>query len=112
MPQYSFWPTLPPRASAFSCVNYFSTRATLRRSVRRNVVDVGKPRGPVDQIIPRDDGSRAKFAGAQPPGGDFFAELGQANACRLRCFIHAIGNTLGHWPLHLRQARAPYELQR
>ena len=32
----------------------------------------------------------------EPLGGDFFTELGQADACRLRRFIHAIGNTLGH----------------
>src|SRR6187200_2794480 len=45
-----FWPTLPPRASAFSCVSCFRSRDTLRHGVRRNVVDVGQRRRPCFQI--------------------------------------------------------------
>ena len=56
-------------------VSVTSARATRRHRVRRNVVDVGQPRGPVFQIIRGDDGTLAEFAGAQPPGADFFAQL-------------------------------------
>ena len=88
MPQTVLADALSKGVGFFMCLLLPHARHA-RHRVRRNVVEVGKPRDPVDQIIPCDDGSTAEFAGAQPLGGDFFAELRGADIHslpRLRTF--------------------------